>query len=70
MGKRRIQLLISFLIAFFLSEFVFMKRTYTIVKGAKSLRRINNCEMVFIDKRLQPFYTVVPDFPGKDSMRL
>jgi len=26
--------------------------------------------MVFIDKRLQPVYTVVLDCPGKDSIRL
>jgi len=26
--------------------------------------------MVFIDKRLQPVYTVALDCPGKDSMRL
>ena len=47
-----------------------MRRTYSIVDGAKSLRLINNCEMVFIDKRLQPVYTVVLDCPGKDSIRL
>jgi len=28
------------------------------------------CEMVFIDMRLQPVYTVVLDCPGKDSIRL
>ena len=47
-----------------------MQRTYTIVEGAKSLRLINGCEMVFIDTRLQPVYTVVLDCPGKDSIRL
>jgi hypothetical protein len=47
-----------------------MQRTYSIINGAKSLRLINDCEMVFIDKRLQPVYTVVLDCPGKDSFRL
>jgi len=47
-----------------------MQRIYSIVIGAKFLRLINNCEMVFIDKRLQPVYTVVLDCPGKDSIRL
>ena len=70
MGKKIILLLTSFLIAFFLSEIVLMQRTYTIVNGAKSLKLNNNCEMVFIDKRLQPVYTVVLDCPGKDSIRL
>jgi hypothetical protein len=62
--------LILFLIAFLLWEFVFMQRTYSVIVGAKSLRLINNCEMVFIDKRLQFVYTVVLDCPGKDSIRL
>ena len=70
MGKKIILFLTSFLIVFFLSEFIFMQRTYSVVDGAKSLRLINNCEMVFIDKRLQPVYTVVLDCPGKDSIRL
>ena len=70
MVKKIILLLTSFLITFFLSEIVLMQRTYTIVPGAKSLRLINNCEMVFIDKRLQPVYTVVLNCPGKDSIRL
>jgi len=30
-----------------------MLRTYSVIDGAKSLRRINNCEIVFIDTRLQ-----------------
>ena len=47
-----------------------MQRTYTVVDGAKSLRLIKGCEMVFIDTRLQPVYTVVLDCPGKDSIRL
>jgi hypothetical protein len=47
-----------------------MQRTYSIINEAKSLRLINGCEMVFIDKRLQPVYTVVLDCPGKDSIRL
>jgi hypothetical protein len=47
-----------------------MQRTYSVVVGAKSLRLINNCEIIFIDKRLQPVYTVVLDCPGKDSIRL
>ena len=34
------------------------------------MRLINNCEMVFIDTRLQPVFTVVLDCPGKDSIRL
>ena len=33
------------------------------------MRLIENCEMVFVDKRLQPIYTVVLDCPGKDSIR-
>ena len=70
MGKKVILFLLAFLIAFFLSEIVLMQRTYSVVIGAKSLRLINNCEMVFIDKRLQPVYTVVLDCPGKDSIRL
>ena len=55
---------------FFISEFVFIQRTYTIVNGAKSLRLINNCDLIFVDKRLQPVDTVLLDCPGKDSMRL
>ena len=47
-----------------------MQRTNSIVDGAKSLRVIDNCEMVFIYKCLQPVYTVVLDCPGKDSIRL
>ncbi len=47
-----------------------MERTYSVVDGAKSLRLINHCEMIFIDKRLQHVYTVVVDCPGKDSIRL
>ena len=70
MGKKVILFLTPFLLAFFLSEFIFMQRGYSVVNGAKSLRLINNCEMVFIDKRLQPVYTVVLDCPGKDSIRL
>ena len=62
--------LIAFLITFFLSEIVLMQRTYSVVTGAKSLRLINNCEMIIFDKRLQPVYTVVLDCPGKDSIRL
>ena len=69
MGKKAIQILIAFLITFFLSEIVLMQRTYSIINGVKSLRLINNCEMVYIDKRLQPVYTVVLDCPGKDSIR-
>jgi len=34
------------------------------------MRLINNYEMIFIDKSLQPVYTVVMDCPGKDSIRL
>jgi len=70
MGKKIILFLIAFLITFFLSEIVLMQRGYSIVYGAKSLRLFNNCEMVFIDKRLQPAYPVVLDCPGKDSIRL
>jgi len=70
MGKKAILFLIAFLITFFLSEFVFMQRTYTIVNGAKYLRLINGCEMVFIDTRLQLVYIVVLDCPGKDRVRL
>ena len=70
MGKKVILFLTPFLLAFFLSEFIFMQRGYSVVNGAKSLRLINNCEMVFIDKRLQHVYTVVLDCPGKDSIRL
>jgi Fe-S cluster assembly iron-binding protein IscA len=70
MGKKVILFLLAFLITFFLSEIVLMQRTYSVVVGAKSLRLINNCEMVFIDKRLQPVYTVVLNCPGKDSIRL
>ena len=70
MRKKIVLLLTSFLIAFFLLGFVFMQRTYSIVNGAKSLRLINNCEMVFIDTRLQPVNTVVLDCTGKDSIRL
>ncbi len=33
------------------------------------MRLINDCEMNFIEKRLQPVYTVVLDCPGKDSIR-
>ena len=62
--------LIAFLIAFFLSEIVLMQRSYAVVTGAKSLSLINKCEMVFIDKRLQPVYTVVLDCPGKDSIKV
>ena len=47
-----------------------MQRTYSIINGAKSLRLIKNCEMIFIDKRLQPVYIMVLDCPGKDSFRL
>ena len=47
-----------------------MQRIYSVIDGAKSLRLINNCEMIFIDKRLQPVYTVVLDCPGKDSIKL
>ncbi len=47
-----------------------MLRTYSVIDGAKSLRLIKGCEMVFIDKRLQPGYTMVLDCPGKDSIRL
>ena len=47
-----------------------MQRTYSIADGAKSLRLIKVCEMIFIDNRLQPVYTVVLDCPGKDSIRL
>jgi len=47
-----------------------MQRTFSVVVGAKSLRLINNCEMVFIDTRLRPVYTVLLDCPGKDSIRL
>ena len=50
MGKKIILFLLAFLIAFFLSEIVLMQRTYSVVNGAKSLRLINGCEMVFIDK--------------------
>ena len=70
MGKKVILFLLAFLIAFFLSEIVLMQRTYSVIDGAQSLRLINNCEMVFIDKRLQPVYTVVLDCPGNDSIRL
>ena len=70
MGKKIILFLTSFLIVFFLSEFIFMQRTYSVVDGAKSLRLIDNCEMAFIDKGLQPVYTMVLDCPGKDSIRL
>jgi hypothetical protein len=34
------------------------------------LRLINKCKVIFIDKWLQPAYTVVLDCPGKDSIRL
>ncbi len=34
------------------------------------MRYFNGCEMVFIDTRLQPFYSVVLDCPGKNSIRL
>jgi len=47
-----------------------MQRIYSVTDGAKSLRLISGCEMVFIDTRLQPVYTVVLDYPGKDSIRL
>ena len=70
MGKKIILLLSSFIIAFFLSEFVLMQRGYSIVNGAKSLRLINNCEVVVIDTRRQPVYTVVLDCPGKESIRM
>jgi len=49
MGKKVILFLIVFLISFFLSEIVLMQRKYTIVNGAKSLRLINGCEMVFVN---------------------
>jgi len=70
MRKKVILFLIAFLITFFLSEIALKLRTYSDIDGAKSLRLINGCEMVFIDKRLQPVYTVVLDCPGKDSIRL
>jgi len=47
-----------------------LRRTYSVIDEAKSLRLTNNCEIVFTNKRLQPVYTVVLDCPGKDSMRL
>jgi len=49
MGKKVILFLIAFLIIFFLSEIVLMQRTYSVVVGAKSLRLINGCEMVFVN---------------------
>ncbi|MFC2055435.1 hypothetical protein ACFLV7_14230 [Chloroflexota bacterium] len=70
MGTKVILFLIAFLITFFLSEIVLMQRTTSIVVGAKSLRLINHYEMIFIDKRLQPVFTVVMDCPGNDSIRL
>ncbi len=70
MGKKVILFIIAFLISFFLSEIVLMQRTYSVVVGAKSMRLIYGCEMVFIDKRPQIVYTVVLDCPGKDSIRL
>ena len=47
-----------------------MQRTYSVFDVAKSLRLINNCEMNFIEKRLQPVNTVVLDCPGKECIRL
>jgi hypothetical protein len=41
-----------------------MLRKDSVIDMAKSLRLINNCEMIFIDKRLQSFYSVVLDCPG------
>jgi hypothetical protein len=62
--------LIPFLITFLPVRNCIKLRTYSDIDGAKSLRLINGCEMIFIDKRLQPVYTVVLDCPGKDSIRM
>ena len=34
------------------------------------LRLKNGCELLFIDKRLQPVYSLLLDCPGKDSIKL
>lgn len=45
-------------------------RTYSLLEGHKAIRVTNECNVDFLDKRLQPVYTVAVACKGRDMIRV